>query len=334
MADNVPITAGVGTSVATDDVGGVHYQRIKVDLGGDGAASPLVRGQQVGASSIPIVFASDSAVLTDGDNLVGRVKLSDGTDVADVLDLTNSNPLAVALVDASGNHITSVGGTGGTALADDADFTRLSTSITPVGGLYESSPGSTTDGDVGVAAIDSNGRFKVSVDASTLDVASGSADSGNPVKIGGRVRTSAPTALANDTRSNAHFDALGRQLVTPIDAGWQVWKQVESTTTQTGTTIWDPTSGKKIAVTGYLIGTGGTTAALVTIWFGDNADTTFTQGTDQVLFRGTLTPSSSSTPGVVANFTTPVFCNTADRELHYTTSAGITIYITVYGYEF
>src|SRR3954466_4762841 len=30
MADNVPITAGVGTTVATDEVSGVHYQRMKL----------------------------------------------------------------------------------------------------------------------------------------------------------------------------------------------------------------------------------------------------------------------------------------------------------------
>lgn len=30
MADNVPITAGAGTDVATDDVGGVHYQKMKL----------------------------------------------------------------------------------------------------------------------------------------------------------------------------------------------------------------------------------------------------------------------------------------------------------------
>lgn len=33
MADNVPITAGSGTSIATDDVGGVHYQLIKLGYG-------------------------------------------------------------------------------------------------------------------------------------------------------------------------------------------------------------------------------------------------------------------------------------------------------------
>ncbi len=42
MSDNVPIPAGSGTTVATDDVGGVHYQRFKPDLGAADAAAPLV----------------------------------------------------------------------------------------------------------------------------------------------------------------------------------------------------------------------------------------------------------------------------------------------------
>lgn len=39
MADTVAITAGSGTSIATDDVSGVHYQRIKRTVGGDGSAT-------------------------------------------------------------------------------------------------------------------------------------------------------------------------------------------------------------------------------------------------------------------------------------------------------
>jgi len=37
MADNVPITPGTGANIATDDIGGVNYQRIKLTLGADGA---------------------------------------------------------------------------------------------------------------------------------------------------------------------------------------------------------------------------------------------------------------------------------------------------------
>lgn len=43
MADNVPITAGSGTSIATDDVGGVHYQKIKLAFG-DADTATLVSG--------------------------------------------------------------------------------------------------------------------------------------------------------------------------------------------------------------------------------------------------------------------------------------------------
>lgn len=39
MADNVPITAGTGTDIATDDVGGVQYQRVKATWGPDGTAN-------------------------------------------------------------------------------------------------------------------------------------------------------------------------------------------------------------------------------------------------------------------------------------------------------
>lgn len=42
MADTVAITAGSGTSIATDDVGGVHYQRVKRSVGGDGSATDFL----------------------------------------------------------------------------------------------------------------------------------------------------------------------------------------------------------------------------------------------------------------------------------------------------
>ena len=39
MADNVPITAGSGTSIAADDIASVWYQRVKVSIGADGSAT-------------------------------------------------------------------------------------------------------------------------------------------------------------------------------------------------------------------------------------------------------------------------------------------------------
>lgn len=51
MADNVAITAGSGTTIATDDVSSVHYQRVKLDAGADGATSPVV-----GSVALPTVL--------------------------------------------------------------------------------------------------------------------------------------------------------------------------------------------------------------------------------------------------------------------------------------
>lgn len=56
-------------------------------------------------------------ILTSGNNVVGQIKITDGIDVADILDLPNSNPIAVAIVDASGDQITSFGG--GTQYTED-----------------------------------------------------------------------------------------------------------------------------------------------------------------------------------------------------------------------
>jgi NADPH:quinone reductase-like Zn-dependent oxidoreductase len=41
MADNVPITPGVGADIAADDIGGVFFQRIKAVFGSDGVATDV-----------------------------------------------------------------------------------------------------------------------------------------------------------------------------------------------------------------------------------------------------------------------------------------------------
>lgn len=41
MADNLAYTPGSGATVATDDIGGAHYQRIKLASGADGTATDV-----------------------------------------------------------------------------------------------------------------------------------------------------------------------------------------------------------------------------------------------------------------------------------------------------
>jgi hypothetical protein len=65
MADNVPITAGAGTSIATDEVGGAHYQRVKVVHGADGVANDASA-----ATPLPVSSASDTVLGTTADAAV------------------------------------------------------------------------------------------------------------------------------------------------------------------------------------------------------------------------------------------------------------------------
>ncbi|MGE3341493.1 MAG: hypothetical protein AB7J46_06390 [Candidatus Altimarinota bacterium] len=85
MADNVAITAGSGTSIATDDVGGVQYQRVKVSVGADGSATdvsaaapiPTVPGRPV---TNPLTTAAVSAS-SSGDNTLVSATASQTTRV-------------------------------------------------------------------------------------------------------------------------------------------------------------------------------------------------------------------------------------------------------------
>ncbi len=66
MADNVQITAGSGTTIATDDVGGFQHQRVKLSLGADGTAVDAVAGSGVVGSGVQrVTLASDDPAVVD-----------------------------------------------------------------------------------------------------------------------------------------------------------------------------------------------------------------------------------------------------------------------------
>lgn len=67
--------------------------------------------------------------------------------------------------DAGGLRVSIVAGagSGGTAAADDADFTAGTTQGTPAMGIYESTPTNVTDGDLGVVGITQSRALKVAI---------------------------------------------------------------------------------------------------------------------------------------------------------------------------
>ncbi|UST52975.1 hypothetical protein NF681_11530 [Comamonadaceae bacterium OTU4NAUVB1] len=62
MSDNVSITPGTGAAVATDDVGGIHFQKMKLDVGGDGESKPLGQANPLPVNVIGVI-ALDAASL-------------------------------------------------------------------------------------------------------------------------------------------------------------------------------------------------------------------------------------------------------------------------------
>jgi hypothetical protein len=165
------------------------------------------------------------------------------------------------------------------------------------------------------------------------NVAHDLADTGSPVKIGFKGEASLPVAVANDDRVNGIADVYGRQLVAHIDSGMQVWKSANYTTTQTGATIWTPSSGKRIAITYLSVASYATTAGRVIIWFGASADNTYTAGTDQLAWAGSFAPSTNARPGAIISVPNAIFAVTADHHLKITTDAAVSLDITIYGYE-
>lgn len=137
--------------------------------------------------------------------------------------------------------------------------------------------------------------------------------------------------ISGDSTYGLDVDVMRLLGVAPAD---QIWKRGAYTTTQTGTVLWDPTAGKKIAVTHIIVGSKATAAGDLVLWFGANGDTTYNGGTDQPVLEVTLTPTASSTPGLILPSSIfPIRCQTADHELKVTTSAALNFSVVVYGFE-
>lgn len=114
---------------------------------------------------------------------------------------------------------------------DISDFiANTGRKVMVMGGIFRSSDPSYGDGEVAAFRFTTDGKLMVdtelTVDGATLvvnnmavfgDVAHDAVDSGNPLKIGGKASSSAPSAVADGDRVNAYFDLNGR-LVTSMGA--------------------------------------------------------------------------------------------------------------------
>lgn len=412
MADNTTLNTGTGGDViATDDIAGVKYQRVKIIQGADGvndgdvsSTNPLPIDGTVIVTGTVAVTDNSGSLTVDGTvtanqpaSTAYRVVISDGTsdvpidaahsdgetntenhiDVGAKLlvfngtnwDRQRGNATDGILVNLGTNNDVTVTGTvtanAGTGTMNvsvqnaSIPVTDNGGSLTVDGTIAATQSGTWVLGansgvDIGDVSINNasgasavniqDGGNSITVDGTVTvtdglniegDVAHDTVDSGNPVKIGFQAETSLPAAVATGDRVNGIADAFGRQLISHIDAGMQVWKHpIPYTTQQTGTDVWVPSAGKRIAITYVAVSSFATTAGKVVLWFGASGDTTFNAGTDQVVWAGSFAPSANAKPGAIVSLPNAIYAVTADHRLKITTDAAISLDLTVYGYEY
>ena len=152
--------------------------------------------------------------------------------------------------------------------------------------------------------------------------------------FGQALSASFPTSAANLGYITNKADLFGRPLIAHIDGTQHITKAFNATTTQTGGLIWQPASGKRIAVTSLVVSSFGTTSARVILWFATSANTTYGTGETRPLAIASFAPSSTAKPGLVMTPFNPIYCPIPDYQLKITTDAAISIDVVVHGYEY
>jgi hypothetical protein len=104
MADNVAITAGTGTSIATDQTGSDHVQWMKLYWGADGSFNATSA-----TNPLPVSVTSANTTVTDGRKVVTtagtRVALAASTACKEVVITAETDNTGIVTVGAAGTVI-------------------------------------------------------------------------------------------------------------------------------------------------------------------------------------------------------------------------------------
>lgn len=171
MADNVELDAGSGgATLATDDIGGTHYQIGKVAFGALDSATLAASGAgNVSAGVQRVTLAADDPAVVDlaaievllttiaGDTTAIEAAV-EGTLTVGSHAVTNAGTFAVQ---EDGAALTALQLVDDIVYVDDADWVDGTSKHALVGGLYQSSPQTVTDGDVAPFNITANGALHV-----------------------------------------------------------------------------------------------------------------------------------------------------------------------------
>lgn len=181
-------------------------------------------GQALSAASTPVVLpATQITTLTPPaaitgfatsakqDTIIGHVDGIEGL-LGGTLAVSNAGLTELAAAINSSkidvNIVSSDVATGGTSAADDADFTAGTTAGTPAMGVFDSTPDSVTDGDLGTIGINSTRAVRTVIEA-------GNANIGDVDVASSALPTGASTSAKQDTVIG-HLDGV-EGLLTTID---------------------------------------------------------------------------------------------------------------------
>ena len=128
MPDNVGYTAGTGTNIATDEIDGVHYQRVKLAAGINGVArdvsesDPLPTQEVGGATSLLMRIFNILASPMGYDRALARNRVSAVVESGTVTTVSTVTTVTTVTTVSTVTGLTNIDGTQGRLLVNGANF--------------------------------------------------------------------------------------------------------------------------------------------------------------------------------------------------------------------
>jgi hypothetical protein len=264
LADNISITAGAGTVVASDEIAGVHYQFVKLAFG------PLDTATLVTSSvGLPVSDAGGSLTVDNGGTFAVQATLAaETTKVIGTVNVASGQTIATTVAD--GGNVTFGSKADAKSAATDATAVSIVSVLKQISASVQAPPSQ---------AVTNAGTFAVQ-SAVSGDTAHGATNAGNPLQSGYEAiaHGANPTAVTAGQRTKGYANRAGIPFVmggTPnivtIEAAY--------TAAQTDTALVTVSTGTKIVVTQIQVVTDSANTAFpqIRVGFG-TANTPTTTG--------------------------------------------------------
>lgn len=160
MADNIVLSAavGAGATAASDDIAGVHHQRVKISLGADGIAADALGGAGLDAAGVQRVSLASDVALPAGTNAIGKLAANAGVTIGAV-EIAAAQTLATVTTVSTITNVVHIDDNASTISIDDGagsitvDGTVTATIAAGATTIAKAEDVASADADVGVPAM-------------------------------------------------------------------------------------------------------------------------------------------------------------------------------------